>query len=449
MNNNGCVLFMDKGLDDAKLPKTKYQNIKREFDKLCDEQKRLYKPAFEKVFKELHKLDTTLTKNCSCTKDEALLNEALRVAGFETDEAFCTDFKKYNSLFVCGKKLQTEGLELLVRNFSQKEIQAEGWRFVPITIVGHKELVETADDIKEMDAKGGKGLFADITKIPQEDEALDEFLGVEAYGLKSSFVSFHDELQQYGIVSGENPLFSDKMTRWLFAFLEKATTYLKENTDKPQAIKNKIATLINGFGSIPIWGLFFQILFLQGLCQWLEGVNINEGDDGYNEACSIYRWLFLLLGKKEFEFCFQPYGEKDLERLKPLCAYLMSTQMGQDVQKRLSSELQPEQAAPEFQQKHKATRGKGRPTETLKEKMIGDNDGEKLKKMHSKMNGKKGKDFALLVLACIKKGWITRPTYTQIKNEFGDIGSKTGFNKYLNEKMFQKEEIDGAINSLD
>ncbi len=449
MNNNGCVLSMDKGLDDAKLPKTNYWDIKRGFDKLCDEQERLYKSAFEKVFKELHKLDTTLTKNYPCTKDEALLNKALRVAGFETDEAFCTDFKKYNTLFVDGQELQTEGLKLLARNFQQKEIQAEGWRFVPITIVGNKELVETAEDIMKMDAQEGKDLFANITKIPQEDEALDELLGVDAYGLKSSFVPFLDELKRYGIVSGENPLFSDKMTRWLFTFLNKATTYLKENTDKPQAIKNEIAILVKRFDSIPIWGLFFQILFLQGLCRWLEGVNINKGDDGYNEACSIYEWLFLLLEEKEFEFCFQPYGEKDLERLKPLCAYLMSTQMGQDVQKRLSPELQPEQAVPEYQKKHKATRGKGRPTETLKEKMIDDSGGQKLQRMHSKMNGKKGKDFALLMLACIKKGWITRPTHTQVENEFGEIGSKTNFNKYLNEKMFSKEEIDGAINSLD
>lgn len=104
---------------------------------------------------------------------------------------------------------------------------------------------------------------------------------------------------------------------------------------------------------------------------------------------------------------------------------------------------------PEPQRKPKPTRGKGRPKETLKDKMIDDANGQKLQKMHSKMDDKKGKDFALLMLACIKKGWLTRPTCTQAKNEFGDIGSKTGYNKYLNEKMFTKEEIEGAINSLD
>lgn len=100
------------------------------------------------------------------------------------------------------------------------------------------------------------------------------------------------------------------------------------------------------------------------------------------------------------------------------------------------------------QERAKPTRGKGRPKETLKDKMIDDANGEKLQKLHSKMVGKKGKDFALLMLAGIKKGWLTRPTYTQVKNEFGDIGSKTGYNKYLNENMFTKEEIEGAKTAL-
>lgn len=348
MEDKGFVMFCNEGLGDAKFPNTDYQNIKKEFDKLCDEQESLYKPEFEAVFKELHKLDTTLTKNYPCTKDEAFLDEAfldeaLRVAGYEADEAFCADFKKYNTLFVDGKKLQTEGLKLLARNYPQKEKQVEGWHFVPIVIAGNKELVEVADDIMERDAKEGKGLFANITQIPQEDEALDEFLDVEAYGLKCSFVPFLDELKQYDIVDGEKPFFSKEMTRGLFAFLKMAATYLKEHTDKPQAIKNEIARLVKSFDSIPIWGLFLQILFLQGLCRLLEGANIKEGDNGYNEAYSLYEWLFLLLGEKEVEFCFQPYGEKDLEILKPLCAYLMSTQMGQEVQKRFKPEPQLKQ----------------------------------------------------------------------------------------------------------
>lgn len=341
-------MFMDKGLGDVQLPNTDYQIIKAEFDRLCDEQESLYKPDFEAVFKELHKLDATLTQNYPCTTDEALLNEALRLAGFETDEAFCVDFKKYNALFVEGKALQAKGLGLLAKEYAQKhqnEISVERWHFVPISIVGNPDVIKWVDEIMMSDAQEGKGLFANHFPIPQEDELLDEFLGVEAYGLKCSFVPFLDELKRFGIVDGQEPFFSKELTRGLFATLKQAANYMKENTDKPQAIKNEIARLVNGFDSIPIWGFFFQILILQGLCRLLEGVNIIEGDNGYNEASSLYEWLYLELAKKEFDFCYKPYGAKDREQLKPLCAYLMSTEVGQLVQSKLfGNEPQPEQA---------------------------------------------------------------------------------------------------------
>ena len=110
---------------------------------------------------------------------------------------------------------------------------------------------------------------------------------------------------------------------------------------------------------------------------------------------------------------------------------------------------QPQKKQPKTEQETTPSRRKGRPNEQLKDKMIDDDSGRKLQKIHTKIRGKKGKDVALIILACIKKGWMTRPTYTQVKNEFGDIGSKTGYNKYLNGQMFTKEEIEGAINSLD
>lgn len=101
------------------------------------------------------------------------------------------------------------------------------------------------------------------------------------------------------------------------------------------------------------------------------------------------------------------------------------------------------------QQKSQPARGKGRPKETLKDKMINDADGSKLQKVHTVMDGKKGKDAALIVLACIKKGWMSKPTFTQVTEEFGDIGTQQNFTKYLNENRFTIDEIEGAINSLD
>ncbi|MBM6944234.1 MULTISPECIES: hypothetical protein [Bacteroides] len=109
-----------------------------------------------------------------------------------------------------------------------------------------------------------------------------------------------------------------------------------------------------------------------------------------------------------------------------------------------------QQDRPKQQQKNQPARSKGRPKETLKDRMINDADGSKLQKIHKVMDGKKGKDVALIILACMQIGWMLKPTSTQVKEEFGDIGALQGFNDYINnsEEKFAKCEIEGVINSL-
>lgn len=104
-------------------------------------------------------------------------------------------------------------------------------------------------------------------------------------------------------------------------------------------------------------------------------------------------------------------------------------------------------AAENMEQKQK--RKRGRPTKTLKDKMVNDEDGSKLQKIHTIMQGKKGKDAVLVLLACVLNGWMDRPTYKQVVDEFGYIGSKTGYNRYFAESMFTTEEIKGAKSRLD
>lgn len=310
-----------------------YQKLATEFNKLCDEQERLYKPEFEEVFKVLSQLDSSLTKDYPCTKDEALLDKALKAAKHSADEVFCADFKRYNLLFVEGKELQRRGLELIAVNLpEQKEIVVEGWHFEPIEIACSSNLSSVVEGVMAKDADEGKGLFANVTEIPNEDESLDEFLCVEAYGLKCSFLPFYDELRRFGVVGGGNPFLSMELTPGLFAFLKDSASYLKIHTDSPLAVRNKIADMIKRLDGVPHWGLFLQILFLQGLCRLLEGVNINEGDDGYAEGCNLLDWLSERLVEKEVAFCYKPYGDGDLERLKPLCDYLMNTDVGRVVQ---------------------------------------------------------------------------------------------------------------------
>ncbi len=111
---------------------------------------------------------------------------------------------------------------------------------------------------------------------------------------------------------------------------------------------------------------------------------------------------------------------------------------------------QPQQEQIEQQQDtQKSIKGKGNPRWGLKYRMMNDADGSKLQKIHKVMDGKMGKGAALIILACIKKGWMQKPTFTEVTKEFGYIGTQQSFTKYLNENRFTKDEIEGAINSLD
>lgn len=98
----------------------------------------------------------------------------------------------------------------------------------------------------------------------------------------------------------------------------------------------------------------------------------------------------------------------------------------------------PEQAKPQ-----------GRPTKPFEDSMLNDINGEKLKIVQTFMDGKKGKDAVAIILACIDIGWMQKPTYGQVTNEFGDIGSKANYNQYLDKRKFNcQDEIEPIKNAL-
>ena len=77
-------------------------------------------------------------------------------------------------------------------------------------------------------------------------------------------------------------------------------------------------------------------------------------------------------------------------------------------------------------------------------KLIGDNHTKErtLKILHRLIDGRKGKDVALAIIACQSKGLITTPTFKQVHDEFGDIGHRSGYSKYVNnKKAFTEDEI--------
>lgn len=85
---------------------------------------------------------------------------------------------------------------------------------------------------------------------------------------------------------------------------------------------------------------------------------------------------------------------------------------------------------------------------TFRDKIIAKDKEELLNKLHSLIDGKRGKFVALVILVSIEEGILQKPTYKQVSDEFGYIGNKSGYNKYLNSNMYNKEEVKGIKRAL-
>lgn len=83
--------------------------------------------------------------------------------------------------------------------------------------------------------------------------------------------------------------------------------------------------------------------------------------------------------------------------------------------------------------------------------LVEDKDGL-LAKLHQVLDGRKGRDVYLVLNTLLYEGVLLKYTYTQAKNEFGDIGSDSLKTKYSGSKddkvscvsAFDKGEIEGV-----
>lgn len=353
--------------------------------------------------------------------------------------------------------------------------QTKDWQFYKISVVvaGQEPMVGIIDEyinkaIGEM-ADAGTGLYSNETDVKKEDERLDACLGANALEINRSISFYYNELETRGIV-GEGQLFGNTAAEMLFYTFGKMVELLQMDASSPMKMRNDLAEIIKLFDEMPIMGLLYQILLLQGLAFVLERLKVDEGDAGFDEALLLYRWLMKLLGQKEMRFCFMQYGENDLKLLKPFCDFLMSTDMGQCVQSVVfktnaeSEEPQApqtdEQQTTQIEEMPKPTKGRGRPVLPLKSKMLNDSDGKNWQKLHELMDGKKRKDAVLIIFAFCKKGWMIRPSYKQVINEFGNIVCKSMYDEYTKVDIqttdgktveiskFSDEEIASVMNAL-
>lgn len=68
--------------------------------------------------------------------------------------------------------------------------------------------------------------------------------------------------------------------------------------------------------------------------------------------------------------------------------------------------------------------------------------------LHSLIDGKIGKDVAMVIQAAIMTGKITKPQYSQVASEFGDIGHRSGYDKYMAIR-FADIEINGMMRQFE
>lgn len=86
-------------------------------------------------------------------------------------------------------------------------------------------------------------------------------------------------------------------------------------------------------------------------------------------------------------------------------------------------------------------RTRGKQKRSFRDCLFMDDKENLLKILHKLIDGNKGKFVANVISFCVSKGiLIKKPTYTQVVEEFGDIGDKSGYNKYMGIRLDWKEE---------
>lgn len=87
---------------------------------------------------------------------------------------------------------------------------------------------------------------------------------------------------------------------------------------------------------------------------------------------------------------------------------------------------------------------RGRKSKSFVECVVADTE-KCMSTLHKVMKNKVGKEAALIIRVAIINGWIEKPTFKAVTDEFGDIGHRSGFNKYMdNNYKFSEDELMGA-----
>lgn len=336
----------------------RWQANKERFEALCEEQQQIYNPEFEAIFNTLFEIDpdqrevfNNLFADLPEEVDPDTLNQALQEVG--ASEEVARGFKRYTDVTLEGKRLQQENfvlnMEIEQAKRPKPEARPEGWRFMDFSFIVPQPLHPVIGDMIQEQAQKGEGLFSNNTEVAEQpDEALDEFLGVEVYNLKCSYTHYLHTLKEYQVT---DVTLGRDFTHFLFQYLKLLADNIKGHTDRPEAVKTFILECVTNLDELPIWGLIFQILTLQGLTDLLACCLLKEGEYGFLEKQELAEWLKGILEQKLIKFIYTPYGDGDKQRLQPLCDYLYHTPIGRAIQDHIfgtpDQQADPDTSTPE------------------------------------------------------------------------------------------------------
>lgn len=137
-------------------------------------------------------------------------------------------------------------------------------------------------------------------------------------------------------------------------------------------------------------------------------------------------------------------GDDGLEEIKDSHRITIEQQKRQDRLFEAMGIIEAYKDRLEQPQQVKASKSK----KTFKDKVMAENKEKVLKKLHSLIDGKRGKNVALVIVASVEMGLIQKPTYKEVKSEFGDIGAESGYNNYLDRDKFTSVEYEGIKTRL-
>jgi len=141
--------------------------------------------------------------------------------------------------------------------------------------------------------------------------------------------------------------------------------------------------------------------------------------------------------------------ERELWARTKDCWYLWSDDklLFQAVEAGVVQYLQQYPVEEEHQPVETKPRGKGRKT-CFRDKMLDDGDGRKLQILHKLIDGKGGNNARKIIDAAVSIGWLTKPSGSNVANEFEGI-SKSTFNNAAGTYKFDDCDIENTAKTLE